>query len=446
MEANMDRTHPKQYLEADDPLSDDAIIALINHKEEDNYVDYKESFDYKSEKEWLEITKDMIAFSNSNGGYIIFGVRDNSFDIVGLPEEIITILINTNLIMQKINRFVEPEVSMLRSRRFNHDGLSIVCILIPKSIGKTHFVSKNGSFKYPSGDDKTILHQGTFYLRKSAGNQISNSKVFEGIIEERMILYKSKLLESIARVVEAPIESEVIIVSPESISEDQTRFMITDAPEAILVKGMSFTVIPSTTEEEIAGYVALSGKSKNILPAKADTWRWYAERHNISLNNRLLLELASFCLLLDVPAFYWIKGCDAQDIKKMITNTILKSNDCIGIENAVKMAAFLGKSFYHNVIGRESVSNCISSSMLHYPTEGPFDLYDIEPIISRKVAGETEAVFKVKIEKELNDGIKNTISSKKVEPSRMERWQASAVDAYLYARTDKYIQSTNSDE
>ena len=57
-----------QFLNSNDPLSDEALNYVINYKEEDPNIDYKLKFDYSSDREWLEITKDFLAFSNSCGG------------------------------------------------------------------------------------------------------------------------------------------------------------------------------------------------------------------------------------------------------------------------------------------------------------------------------------------------------------------------------------------
>lgn len=55
----------KSFLESGDPLSQEALEQLVKHREEDLYVDYKESFEPKDEQHWLNITKDAMAFSNT---------------------------------------------------------------------------------------------------------------------------------------------------------------------------------------------------------------------------------------------------------------------------------------------------------------------------------------------------------------------------------------------
>ena len=76
----------KEILNSSDPLSDEYMTILINHAEEDSLIDYKEDFDPQSEKAWLGITKDILAFHNTYGGFIVFGIKDGFFKKIGLSR------------------------------------------------------------------------------------------------------------------------------------------------------------------------------------------------------------------------------------------------------------------------------------------------------------------------------------------------------------------------
>ena len=75
-----------EFLCSPDPLSDEAIRHLLAHREEDQYVDYKVNF-HNDERVWVEFTKDVMALANTFGGYLVFGVEDQTFRVVGLPTE-----------------------------------------------------------------------------------------------------------------------------------------------------------------------------------------------------------------------------------------------------------------------------------------------------------------------------------------------------------------------
>ena len=63
-------------------------------------LEYKESFNFSS---WAKYAKTMVAFANNKGGYILFGIKDNPREIVGvnsafanLKQEKFTETLNTN--------------------------------------------------------------------------------------------------------------------------------------------------------------------------------------------------------------------------------------------------------------------------------------------------------------------------------------------------------------
>ena len=149
-----DIQNAKVILRSDDPLSDDAMKWLINHKEEDLFVDYKESFDGKDEKQWNGITIDAMAFANTMGGFVVFGIRDSDFSIVGLDKHTVKILTDTNQILQKFNRYLSPQLSLIRTKEINTDDGKVVVMYVPESRGKTHIFIKDVNYKLPSGQQK----------------------------------------------------------------------------------------------------------------------------------------------------------------------------------------------------------------------------------------------------------------------------------------------------
>ena len=105
----------KDIINSKDPLSKSAIDLLLKHREEDLFVDYKENFDLRSQKEWLGITIDAVAFANTHGGYIVFGIEDSTFKLKGIEENTVRGLSDTNLILQKFNRYIYPPFSRIRA-------------------------------------------------------------------------------------------------------------------------------------------------------------------------------------------------------------------------------------------------------------------------------------------------------------------------------------------
>ena len=133
----------RDCIDADDPLSESVLDYALAYREEDSLLDFKERCD-DSEREWLEITKDVMAFVNATGGLLIFGVEDKSFKPVGLTAQTVDLLTNTNNVLQKLNRFMEPDLVAVRTKSCESGGLRFAAWHVPESIDRTHMVGRDG--------------------------------------------------------------------------------------------------------------------------------------------------------------------------------------------------------------------------------------------------------------------------------------------------------------
>ena len=72
----------------------------LDHYIEASHVDYKERLEEKKPRSWL---KSVSAFANTEGGYLIFGVKNEPREVVGLenPQAVVSRL--TKLIKVRID-------------------------------------------------------------------------------------------------------------------------------------------------------------------------------------------------------------------------------------------------------------------------------------------------------------------------------------------------------
>jgi len=330
----------KENLLKDDPLTQEAAEYLAKYKEETDRVDYKQTIDITSEKEWLEITKDVSAFANTHGGYLVFGIDDKEKKVVGLSKSVVDLIKDANYLHQKINRHLEPNITGLRAKEFKIDGISIVVVFIPQSVGITHMISKHGVFSHPSGEQKTLLQQGTMYVRQSGGNHLVDSRDLTDIIERRINQFRDSLLEKVAKVIHSPASSNVFILSRDKGDKDAKRFIIEDSPDAIAIKGMSFTVAPEGYEEEVAAWSVLSKGKSESLPAATVVWRWYADRGEFSVSEKHRLAIFQISPWCQVPAFYWIKEIKAPLIKETLLDTVRNRPNNDNVTEMLIVASF----------------------------------------------------------------------------------------------------------
>lgn len=422
------------YLSSDNPVTREAALFLVDYKEEDDRVDYKLAFDPQAEKHWLEITKDVSAFANTFGGYLVFGVDDVSREIVGLKKNLAEELEDVNNIQQKLNRHLEPHMENVRSKKFRVSGKLIALLYVPQSFCRTHIISKDGSFRYPSGKLKTVLRKGTFYIRRSAGNHLGDSRDLEAVIERRVNQFRDALMDKVARVVSSPMESEVFILSQDQEDMDSTKFVIEDSPESIPIRGMSFTVTPKGPEEEIATWCALSRGESSAVPPAETVWSWYAIRETLQISAQHRLSVFRFSLWTNVPAFYWIQGLFTQDIQQALLGAVRHRRDNDGVPRMLAIASFIGRSFYVKVLRQlGTYRKQLAPRQKSYPDRGPKHEY-FKFKAARK---QTEKELRRDILQNINE-IANKAATDKRVPGLQNQWKAQNIDCYLYSQDDQY--------
>ena len=431
----------KSFLNSNDPLCDEAIDSLITHQEEDLYVDYKELFLPKDEKHWLGITADVMAFANTLGGYIVFGINDETFSLVGIEKDALKSLVDTNLVLQKLNRYVRPPFAHIRTKKITKNSLDLAIWYVLESKAQTHIVVKEGKVKYQSGVMKTILRPGMIFSRRSGTNQILEPEDFEFILNRRIDHFKDSILGKISKVVHAPSEHQVLVYDPDSVSEDGKTFAISDSPDALPVKGMSFTISPRSDIEELSGWIALLGRDSAFQPGSQRLWYLYSVRSKLKLRAPQVAELIRFNIIGEVPVFYWLKNLDSKIIKKIL-NTSLKIAPSKTIKaNILHIGAFLGESFYKSLLKKVDV-NKFSPRSRKYPKRGPRQYFSpqlIEPNNKPKRPEYDEEYLK---------GLESELSTIAMEISQGDRdifkpLKAKAIDCFLYAKDYLYKKKTN---
>ena len=422
------------YLSAKDPLTLDAANFLLAYKEEDIHVDYKQTIDIGSQLSFGELSKDIMAFANTLGGFLVFGVQDKPRAAIGLDEDVAEYLNDSNNILQRINRHLEPQITDLRAKAFAIDGSKIAVVMIPKSEGKTHVFSKDGEYEYPSGRKKMCYREGTFYVRRSGSNHLADSRDLDDVINRRIDQFRESILGKIAQVVSAPTETSVLVVRRDPDSKTDNAFVIENSEDAIAVKGLSFSISPQTPEEEVAAVSAICQGDPTKRPRAVTVWTWYADRMNITLSKSQLLDVFKFSLWADAPAFYWIVGLKRSEIRKVLIEAIRGRPSSVFATQMILVAMLLGKGAYNEA--KRALGDYferLKPSMQSFPAGAPKVTHGG---VFRQ-AGQSLSRFKKQISGELQN-IADEAKRTGKEPGAQKRNTAQRNDMYLYGQTDNY--------
>ena|SRR5438552_11926032 len=110
-------------------ISEAHLMNLLGQKCESRNLDYKERFNWKSatNDEKCELIKDILAFLNTeNGGSIILGIEDSTFELVGLTEDQF-VSFDTTKLNDFLQKYTDP-LSACEVQKFKIDGRRVVVV------------------------------------------------------------------------------------------------------------------------------------------------------------------------------------------------------------------------------------------------------------------------------------------------------------------------------
>ncbi len=338
-----------------EPLSDENCDYIIKYRGETVHIDYKESFNTDEQREWLNIIRDVLAFANTHGGYIVFGIKDKTFEEVGITEKDWKQLVDPDNIHKKVNTYIQPPLTSITCKHITSDSKNLVVVHIPETIGNTHIIVKEGKFKDHGGKEIIRLKKGEIYVRRSGSSQIIEPTDLEGIINRRINYFKDSLLSKIAKIVEAPIEREVLIIGSgqQEIDVGNKKYILSNDPTAIPVKGLSITEMPTSDESEIASSIALFKKNRDNIPGKNLLYRVYDKRTHLALTRDFFVDLVLINILVDVPCYYWLQFLSRDEINTIV-NEVFESGNFFNKSIALRIAGCLGNAYFMKYYNKHS--------------------------------------------------------------------------------------------
>jgi tetratricopeptide (TPR) repeat protein len=147
-------------------LSTDAFRYLLNCRGECEWLDYKESLSLDNDYALCEFARDVVALKNVGGGYIVVGVKDKTWEQIGLPGPF---PYDTKLLRDKVTRATGLTLDLdvvTHSSTVNTAGKRFALILVRSSRKRNKrrnptMVAKDFCAGTPHG-----LRRGEIYVRQ----------------------------------------------------------------------------------------------------------------------------------------------------------------------------------------------------------------------------------------------------------------------------------------
>lgn len=314
------RLPAKELLTRSDPLSDDACESLIHYGEEDDVVDFKESFDTGSNsRSWIDLAVDCAAFANTHGGYLIFGVRDKTWDLVGLSPETASALADIKKVLEKVNRGLTPPIIGARARKFAMSEKEFAIVWVPPSLAFTHIFETDLTWRTPKGENIPGIRQGTIYTRRSGSNAILTSADFERLIDRRLQHFREKILQGVTRVVNAGPTHETLTVSVDSSPTNALAVRVIEAPKSLDLAGKSLSLRADSISDKINMFIAITRTETDPEIDLRLLYGLYAVREDTALNDEQKDWVIFHSIRTGVPAFFWLAQIKESRARELIS-------------------------------------------------------------------------------------------------------------------------------
>lgn len=193
-------------------MSLEDLAAALARTTESADVDFKSSFDNSVSRDWLELIKDIVAFANSGGGYILVGLDDD-----GLPTEYdadALLSIDTADFGNKLHKYTGQHFAAVNLMECAKQGSKLCAIRVGAARIPIVF-TRVGEIELTDGKKKTVFAIGTVYFRHGAKSEPGTSDDLRSFLERELEQTRRSWLDGIAKVVDAPTGSRFAVLPPE---------------------------------------------------------------------------------------------------------------------------------------------------------------------------------------------------------------------------------------
>jgi len=258
---------------------DKAIARAEAATNESRYVEFKATFDTDSIGAWCEIIKDIVAFANSGGGVIVFGVSDGGVD----ADVDVRHIFDCDLadITNRIARYTNYQFSELEIIELSRSGKRYPAFLI-LGVEIPIVFTKPGTYPIDGGKQRAAFGQGTLYFRHGAKSEPGSRDDLRHWRDREIVRTRKDWLSGITKVVRAP-RGHLISVEPPSAATRTQAVVISNNPnDPRVYLGNAQEVFPFRQKElieavnaKLVGRGSINSRDATAINRKLDVLKAY---------------------------------------------------------------------------------------------------------------------------------------------------------------------------
>ena len=231
-------------------MDDTTLANIANAESETADLDFKSAFDPNSTRDWCELVKDIIAFANSGGGCIAFGVNDDGTPAGTDLSELR--MVDPATVVDKIQKYTDQHFAGFSFGLASRHGVEIVALLISGASMPIVF-SATGNYD-SGGKQRNAFQQGTVYFRHGAKSEPGTTDDLRASLEREVDRVRSSWLDGIHKVVTAPLGATISVLTDEvrlSGAEDATGVRLVNDENAPAFKAMRTDLLYPYRQKEL---------------------------------------------------------------------------------------------------------------------------------------------------------------------------------------------------
>lgn len=207
----------------ENPVDKSVLTKLLKNKNniiinnESDFIEYKSIFDWNNKEARAKYTKTVAAFSNNKGGYLIFGVDNETKSIHGVGME--NLELDDANITDHLNNYLVPNIEFERAEFEINDNTLIIFYVYP---------SKNKPVLCIKNYDR-ILSESTIYYRYISKNDKIHYADLLNLINEVKNIESNKWMSLIQRISEVGVDNVNILNSKSGeIFTENNKFILNE--------------------------------------------------------------------------------------------------------------------------------------------------------------------------------------------------------------------------